>query len=119
MTKPKALGLTSVAMVLLFAGSAPAARVHLLVSPTTVSPGGIVTVSAKSSPCLRRDQVILLSAAFPGHAYGIGGVYGNVGRHGSFSVPARIRKRLPAGRYHVGARCGGGNLGVLAYFRVR
>jgi len=109
------------ALVLLLAvpGVAPAARIHLTVSPAAVSPGGLLKVSTASSPCLPGDQVTLLSAAYPGHAFGIGAVYGRAGAHGAFSISARIRKSLAAGRYHVGVRCGGGNLGVLAYFRVR
>jgi hypothetical protein len=105
--------------VLAGAGSALAAHVHLVVTPATVSPDGVVHVSASASPCPSRDTVILISAAFPGHAYGVGAVYGRVGSHGAFSVRARIRLGLRPGRYHVGARCGGGNLGVSAYFRVR
>lgn len=105
--------------VLAGAGSALAAHVHLIVTPATVTPGGVVHVSASASPCHDRDTVILLSAAFPGHAYGVGAVYGRVGSHGGFSVRAHIRPGLPPGRYHVGARCGGGNLGVSAFFRVR
>jgi len=115
----KTLLLATLTLLVPATSSALAAKVHMVVTPTTVSPGGVVRVSATSSPCLPRDQVILLSAAFPGHAYGVGAIYGKVGRHGAFSVPVRIRRRLPAGRYHVGARCGGGNLGVLSYFRVR
>jgi hypothetical protein len=34
-------------------------------------------------------------------------------------VRIRIRSGLKAAQYQVGARCGGGNLGVSAYFRVR
>jgi hypothetical protein len=101
------------------AAAAEAARVHLVASPTIVSPGGYVRVGAASSPCLPQDQVTLISAAYPGHAFGIGAVYGRAGAHGAFSVRARIRRVLRAGRYHVSARCGGGNLGALAYFRVR
>lgn len=98
---------------------APAARVHMVVTPATVSPGSAIRVSARTSPCLARDQVTLLSAAFPGHAFGVGAVYGRVGAHGAFAVRVRIRTALKAGLYHVGARCGGGNLGVSVPFRVR
>jgi hypothetical protein len=110
----------AVAVVLIAAGSALAAPVHLVVSPSSVAAGGVVTVSASSSPCLRRDQVTLISTAFPGHAFGgEGAVNGRVGSHGSFSVRTRIRAALRPGSYHVGARCGGGNLGVSASIRVR
>jgi len=116
----KRLAATAAAAALFSAaGSAAAARVHLVASPTTVAPGGSIRISAKSSPCPVHDQVTLTSAAYPGHAFGIGAVYGRVGSHGAFSVLARIRSTLRPGRYHVSVRCGGGNLGVLAYFRVR
>ncbi len=102
------------------AGSALAANVHLAVSPSTVAPGGAIVVSASSSPCLAKDQVTLISTAFPGHAFGgEGAVNGKVGSHGAFSVRAHVRSGLAAGRYRIGARCGGGNLGISAYFRIR
>jgi hypothetical protein len=100
------------------AGSARAALIHLRATPS-VAPGAYLRISAVTSPCLRGDQVTLISAAYPGHAYGLGAVNGRVGRHGAFSVRARIRAQLTPGRYHVSVRCGGGNLPVLAYFRVR
>jgi len=119
-TKTKLAGAAAFALLLAVgAGSAVAARVHLVVTPATVSPGAVVRVSASSSPCLRGEQVILLSAAFPGHAYGVGAVYGRAGSGGAFSVRARTRSGAPAGRYHVSVRCGGGNLGVVAYFHLR
>jgi hypothetical protein len=96
-----------------------ATRVRLVATPTVVNPGGTVRISAASSPCLAADQIILISRAFRGHAYGEGAVYGRVHSHGAFSVTTRIRAPLPAGRYQVTGRCGGGNLGVSAFFRVR
>jgi hypothetical protein len=117
----KRLGVAAAVLVVsIAAGSALAAPVHLVVRPATVAPGGVIVVSASSSPCLPRDQVTLISKAFPGHAFGgEGAVNGKVGSHGSFSVRARVRSALPAGRYRIGARCGGGNLGVSAYVRIR
>ncbi len=109
----------TVAIGLALAVPALAANVRLVVTPSVVAPGGLVRVSAASSPCLRGDQVTLISAAFRGHAFGQGAVYGTVGAHGAFSVRTRIRTGLRPGRYTVGARCGGGNLGVTATIRVR
>ena len=111
--------MATVLFVVFGAASALAARVHMVVSPSAVGAGGVITVSASSSPCLPGDQVTLISAAFPGHAFGEGAVNGRVGGHGSFSVRARVRSGLRPGRYQIGARCGGGNLGVSVYFRVR
>lgn len=109
----------ALAVALGLAASALAANVRIVVNPTSVAPGGLVRVSAASSPCLRGDQVTLISSAFRGHAFGEGAVYGTVGPHGAFSVRTRIRAGLKAGRYTVGARCGGGNLGVTAVIHVR
>jgi hypothetical protein len=107
------------AVLLLGAGVARATSLRLLATPKVVAPGSFVRVSATGSPCLARDQVTLISAAYPGHAFGIGAVYGQVENRGAFSVRARIRKDLQAGWYRVGVRCGGGNLPVSAHFRVR
>jgi hypothetical protein len=117
----KRLGVvTAVLVASIGAASALAAPVHLVVRPSTVAPGGVIVVSASSSPCLSRDQVTLISTAYPGHAFGgEGAVNGKVGSHGSFSVRARVRSGLKPGRYRIGARCGGGNLGVSAYVRIR
>jgi hypothetical protein len=76
-------------------------------------------VAAGSSPCLVGDQVILISTAFPGHAYGKGAVYGHVRAHGAFTVRAHVRSKIGPGRYSISFRCGGGNLGVLVYARIR
>ncbi len=110
--------LVAAVLLALTAGSASAARVHLVAQPATVVPGAIVRVTTTASPCLAGDQVTLISAAFPGHAFGIGAVYGHAVRHGAFSIRARTRATLKPGRYHISVRCGGGTLGVLAYFRI-
>jgi hypothetical protein len=104
---------------LVAAAAAAAATVHITVKPGTVSPGGVITVAAAGSPCLARDQIILISTAFPGHAYGQGAVYGRVAAHGAFTVKAHVRSKIKPGRYSIGFRCGGGNLGVSVYIRIR
>ena len=112
------LAILTALLLLCSAASAGAARVHLVAQPSVVVPGALVRVATSASPCRAGDQVTLISAAFPGHAFGIGAVYGHAGRHGAFSIRARTRSSLKAGRYHVSVRCGGGTLGVLAYFRI-
>jgi hypothetical protein len=112
------LAVATAVVLALSAGPAAAARVHLVAQPAVVVPGAIVQVSTTASQCLADDQVTLISAAFPGHAFGLGAVLGRAGRHGAFTIRARTRAALKAGRYHVSVRCGGGTLGVLAYFRV-
>lgn len=113
------LPVIAAALVLSATSAAGAAVVRVVVKPGTVSPGATITVSALSSPCPPRDQIILISTAFAGHAYGKGAVYGTVRAHGAFAVRARVRAGLARGRYQIGFRCGGGNLGVSAYVRVR
>jgi hypothetical protein len=116
----KRLGLLVVVLAaLVVAVAATAAAGHIAVKPGTISPGGVITVAAASSLCLSRDQVILISTAFPGHAYGKGAVYGHVAAHGAFTVRAHVRSKIKPGRYSISFRCGGGNLGVSVYVRIR
>jgi hypothetical protein len=114
----KRLVTISALTALLASATATAATVHISVAPAAVAPGGLITVRAASSPCLGHDQVTLISSAFPGHAFGQGAVYGRVRAHGAFTVKAHLRSNVHAGRYRIGFRCGGGNLGVSAYVQV-
>jgi hypothetical protein len=121
----KGAGVAAVILLAVSAGSALAGRVIFVVRPSAVAAGGVVTVSATSSPCLNSrehvaQQVTLISAAFPGHAFGReGAVNVRIGKRGSFSVRTHIRSGLRPGRYEVTARCGGGHLNAAAYIRVR
>ncbi|HET7568842.1 MAG TPA: hypothetical protein VFJ91_12680 [Gaiellaceae bacterium] len=99
--------------------SGVAAHPALKVSPATAHAGAKVTVSGNAGMCPRGDQVVAISKAFPGHAYGQGTLSGKVGAGGAFSFAGHLRSGVKAGRYAVTARCGGGNLGVVAYVRVR
>jgi hypothetical protein len=107
------------AATLAIPGGALAADVHMSVTPATASPGTTIRVTATKSPCLPGDQITLISAAFPGHAFGEGAVYGTVKAGGAFTVRTHLAKGLKAGTYKVGGRCGGGNLGVTASFGLR
>ena len=108
------------AAALVLAAPALAARVHIAVGPASVHTGGVVTISAAASPCLRRDHVTLISRAIPGHAFGgEGAVSGPIGKHGSFSVRTHVRASLKPGRYVVSARCGGGLLNGTGTIRIR
>lgn len=101
------------------AGSANASlRPHLTVTPMRSHAGAKITVSASSSPCLAADTITLISAAFPGHAYGEGTLVGRVRAHGAFTVSGHLRKQLKPGRYTISGRCGGGNLGSSAVVTV-
>lgn len=109
----------AVAALLLAAGSASAANVHVVVAPVKIAPGGAIRVTAASSPCLSADTVSAISAAFPGDAFGSeGALTGSVARNGAFTIRGHIRKGLHAGRYTIGFRCGGGNLGVSVPLHV-
>ena len=89
----------------------------LHVSPTVAHRGTVITISG--SGCRAGDTAILLSRLFPGHAYGVGAIYTRVRANGHFSRRFRIRAATRLRRYGITARCGGGNLGKVAYVRVR
>ena len=102
LTVKRLVALVVVVLLAVAAGDvALGARVDLVVSPAAVAPGGAVRVIARSSPC---------------H---VGTLSGRVGRGGAFSIHGHVRSRIHPGRYTVGVCCGGGNLGVTAYLRVR
>jgi hypothetical protein len=114
----------SVLIAILVATSATAAgattRPSLHVRPTVVDPGGRVTVTGNADGCPRGDTVTIISRVFPGQGFaGVGAISGRVRAGGAFSATGRARANAKAGRYGITARCGGGNLGVLVYLRVR
>jgi hypothetical protein len=115
---------TSALFVIVFGITATVAsaatRPSMHVTPGIVSPGGRVTVWGNADGCPRGDSVTIISRAFPGHGFaGIGAITAHVRTGGSFSTTGRVRANARAGRYGITARCGGGNLGVLVYLRVR
>jgi hypothetical protein len=92
----------------------------LHVRPAVAAPGARVVVSGNAGGCPRGDTVTVISRAFAGPGFaGIGGGGGPVRADGTFSVRLRIARGAANGRYVVTARCGGGNLGVRAFVRVR
>jgi hypothetical protein len=97
-------------------GSAPRARVA--VRPGTAAPGARIHVTGNAGTCSAGSAVIVLSRAFPGHAYGEGALTGRVHSNHTFSIRGRVAGKVAPGRYVVTVRCGGGNLGVSAHFRV-
>ena len=63
---------------------------------------------------------MVLSRAFAGSGFaGVGAIPARVREGGAFAGKGRVRRYVRDGRYVVTARCGGGNLGVMAYLRVR
>ena len=92
----------------------------LQVRPAVASAGARVVVSGTAPGSPRGDVVTIISRAFPGPGFaGIGGVGTRVRAGGVFSVGVRVARGVARGRYAITARCGGGNLGVAAYLRVR
>ena len=94
-----------------------AAQGTLTASPSTVKRGATVTFSGGT--CTAGSQAILLSKVFPGHAYGVGSITAKVGSNGRFSRAFAVPTSVADGNYSVTARCGGGNLGVVAHVRVQ
>ena len=117
MSRTLAVALVVLAAVAVVA-SATASRPRLAVRPAAVPPGGVVRLTGNAGACPVGSTVTLISSAFPGHAYGEGALTGPVRAGHAFSIAGHIRSRLRAGSYRVGARCGGGNLGVRATLRV-
>lgn len=116
-----ALLLAAVAAAVLATGAGAAStRIFLRVSPTIVSRGAIVRVYGNADGCPRGDVVTVLSRAFSGPRFaGVPTISARVRAGGAFSARGRIRRLAARGRYGATARCGGGNLGVTAFFRVR
>ena len=106
---------------LVLAGSASSTtRPSLRVRPSIALPGARVWATGNAAPCPRGDTVLVISRAFPGQGFaGIGAISAHVGAGGAFAAAGRVRRNAAPGRYGLTARCGGGNLGVIAYLRVR
>jgi hypothetical protein len=97
----------------------PGAKPAISVTPHTVRAGAAIVVTGNAGSCVRGDQVTLISRGFASSQQfaGVPAVFAHVGRGGGFRAGARATRR--AGVYVVTGRCGGGNLGVAARFRVR
>jgi hypothetical protein len=100
--------------------AASAAAPSLSLSPTSVRRGHLVRISGSADGCNVGNTVFVISRAFP-HTHefaGVSAVLARVRTGGRFSATTRIPRLRRPGRYGVTARCGGGNLGVLAHLRV-
>jgi predicted transcriptional regulator len=92
-------------------------KTHFLkVSPSSVKAGRTTTVSgAVGNGCKVPARVTVYSRAFKGATRqqfaGVPAILITTNRQGKFSKRVTIRRTIKASRYHVGARCGGGNLG--------
>jgi hypothetical protein len=113
---------TIAVVALLAALSATAAAAHpsLTISPATVRAGHNVTLAGSAGSCTAGNTVTLISHAFaPTHKFAdVPAVFTKVEPRGRFSATTKIPATRKPGRYGVTARCGGGNLGVLAHLKV-
>jgi hypothetical protein len=114
------LALAVVTLATATAAAASGSSVSLKVTPAVVHRGGTVTVHGNAGPCPVGDQVTIISHAFPvTHLFaGVPAVFATVRSGGAFSTRTTIPRHRKVKRYIVTARCGGGNLGVLAHLRV-
>jgi hypothetical protein len=121
MSRTLVLSLAALAGVAFFAGAALArasSRPSIHVKPTPVAPGGKVHVYGNAGACAPGSQIMAISRAFPGHAFGEGALSGTVRANHTYSINGHIRSGQQAGTYSVDARCGGGNLGVSTHVKV-
>jgi hypothetical protein len=109
-----------VAALLLVGTAASTTRPSLTVTPSVMHRGAYVLLSGSAASCPVGEGVVVISQALPrAHEFaGVPAVWAGVHAGGRFSVRARIPVAKPPGRYTVSARCGGGNLGVLARLTV-
>jgi hypothetical protein len=116
------LAASSVALVpLAVPAGAAGSPVQLVVSPTTVVRGGTVHIRGNADGCARGNTVFVISRAFV-HTHefaGVSAVLFRVRAGGAFRGSTTIPRTRRPGRYGVTARCGGGNLGVVAHLTVR
>jgi hypothetical protein len=108
------VGIAGLAVAGVAFGSASHARIA--VRPGHAAPGGAIRIVGNAGTC--SGAVTAISSAFPGHAYGEGTLTGVVRANHTFSIHGRLSRSVQPGRYSVGARCGGGNLGAHAYVTV-
>jgi hypothetical protein len=97
-----------------------AAGISLAVTPATVHRGHTVHVHGSAGDCPAGDSVTIISQAFPAtHQFaGVPAIYARVHSGGHFATTTRIPHTKAPGHYGITARCGGGNLGVVAHLTV-
>jgi hypothetical protein len=105
--------------VIWLAVPATAAAATLHVSPHTVPAGGTVRVSGT---CESHTTGYAISSAFvhdASHDFaGVGAAPFSTNAAGAFSVSPQVAAGTAPGNYSVGARCGGGNLGISVTLTV-
>ena len=114
----------SLAIAVVVAGcavtSAVAAPPSLSVSPATVHRGHAVVLKGSADGCAVGNTVTLISGAFV-HTHdfaGLPAVFTKVKPGGTFKKTTTIPATKKLRSYTITARCGGGNLGVIAHLKV-
>ena len=77
-------------------------------------------IRGNAAPCPLGSAVTIISRAFA-HTQdfaGVPAVFARVRAGGKFGIRPRIPGTKAPGSYGIGARCGGGNLGVAAHVTV-
>jgi hypothetical protein len=116
------LAVVVVAAASAFAAAAGAmtAATSLTVAPASVHRGRRVIIRGDAGDCAVGNAVTIISKAFA-HMHdfaGLPAVFARVRSSGKFGIRPRIPSTKAVGNYGVGARCGGGNLGVSATIHV-
>jgi hypothetical protein len=92
----------------------------LMVRPAVVARGDTVAIRGTAPGCAPANTVFLISRVFPTHAFGGAESIATPLRPGArFSVRFRVPPTIRRGRYLIGVRCGGGNVGIARWLTVR
>ncbi len=89
---------------------------YVKVSPAAVRAGKSTKVyGSVGGGCRMPGTVTVYSRAFKGatkHDFaGVPAIFTRTDKKGRFTFRVTIKRSVKAGRYHIGARCGGGNFG--------
>lgn len=116
------LAAAAATMAVLALGTGPAyagqnANASITVTPSVVAAGSVVHITGFVNPqlCPAQDEAILTGALFPGAPFG---PQADRNAQGAFDVGFTVPTSTPAGTFHIGLRCGGGNTGVTTTLRV-
>jgi hypothetical protein len=106
---------------LMFGATEAVAATEINVRPAGAYGGEVVRVFGTADGCAPGNTVTLISRAFSRRQEfaGVPAITDEAGANGRFSKRTRIPRRRRPGRYGITGRCGGGNLGVTAYLRIR